>query len=79
MSDVDHGYILRTCILCSAGSLQRVLPPPTAGLRILSLDGGGTWGRLSLEILSVLQGIVGPSVPIQDLFDIVYGTSVGES
>ena len=45
---------------------------------MLSLDGGGTWGRLSLEIINVVQDIIGPSVKFQDLFDVVYGTSVGE-
>lgn len=54
------------------------LKPPTAGIRILSIDGGGVRGIIPLEILSMLQGIAGSSCPVQDLFDLVYGTSIGQ-
>lgn len=51
--------------------------PRFAGARILSLDGGGTRGIVELAILSEIQKTVGLGIPIQDLFDLVIGTSTG--
>ena len=44
-------------------------------VRILSLDGGGTRGLASIEILEALCNVCGSSV--RDLFDFVIGTSTG--
>lgn len=56
------------------------LKPPTAGLRILSVDGGGVRGVIPLmflnhfeDELSVLGGY------ISDCFDYVCGTSAGKT
>lgn len=54
------------------------MKPPTAGVRILSLDGGGVKGIVPLQILALVQELAGPVCPIQELFDLVYGTSIGE-
>ncbi|KAI0973070.1 hypothetical protein F4678DRAFT_37931 [Xylaria arbuscula] len=51
--------------------------PPTAGARILSLDGGGIRGVAELAILSELERQVGMEIRIQELFDLVIGTSTG--
>ena len=51
------------------------LTPRKRPIRILSLDGGGTRGVASLEILDALCTMCGQSV--QDLFDFVIGTSTG--
>ena len=73
----DYEYSIEACLLCGSGQLTKNIPPPTAGVRILSPDGGGAWGRLTLEIINLIQELVGSSYKFQDLFDIVYGTSVG--
>ena len=70
-------YYINSCLLCCAGSLTKILTPFSAGFWVLSLDGGGAWGRLSLEMISVIQGMMGPVLKFQDLFNVVYGTSVG--
>ncbi|KAI1427994.1 hypothetical protein F5Y12DRAFT_791152 [Xylaria sp. FL1777] len=51
--------------------------PPTAGARILSLDGGGVRGIAELAILIELERQVGMGIRIQELFDLVVGTSTG--
>ncbi|MCJ1342943.1 hypothetical protein MMC31_001132 [Peltigera leucophlebia] len=48
-----------------------------SGLRILSLDGGGTRGVIIVEFMEIFQRLLGKIWRIQDLFDSAYGTSVG--
>ncbi|KAE9378224.1 FabD/lysophospholipase-like protein [Stipitochalara longipes BDJ] len=47
---------------------------PEAGVRILSLDGGGVRGIIQLEILQSIAARVGHNIPIQELFDVIVGT-----
>ena len=70
--------MLEKCVLCSLGTLRVTLKPPTAGIRILSVDGGGVRGVVPLEFLNILQDTIGPECPIQDLFDLAFGTSSGK-
>lgn len=77
MPVIQCQYYINTCLLCRAGSVIKVLPPFSAGLRVLSLDGGGAWGRLTLEMIGVIQNMMGPVLKYQDFFDVAYGTSVG--
>lgn len=51
--------------------------PKTAGARILVLDGGGIRGIVELSILSEIEKMIGLGIKIQDLFDLVVGTSTG--
>ncbi|KAH7303139.1 acyl transferase/acyl hydrolase/lysophospholipase [Stachybotrys elegans] len=51
--------------------------PDTAGIRVLSIDGGGTRGRVPLEFIHILQERIGLPYPVQRNFDVVYGTSSG--
>lgn len=74
----EYTYKLESCPLCSSGWLTAALKPPTAGVRILSVDGGGIRGVVPLEFLGILQNAVGPDCPIRDLFDLAFGTSSGE-
>ncbi|KAF2465829.1 FabD/lysophospholipase-like protein [Lindgomyces ingoldianus] len=53
------------------------LKPEFAGVRILSLDGGGVRGIVELEVLRLLQKQLGDRLPIQNFFDIIVGTSTG--
>ncbi|RSL92521.1 hypothetical protein CEP52_013763 [Fusarium oligoseptatum] len=45
--------------------------------RILALDGGGVRGIVELVILAKIEKAVGFGIRIQDLFDLVVGTSTG--
>ena len=40
--DLKYHYHISSCVLCLSGSLTTRLKPPTAGYRILLVDGGGT-------------------------------------
>ena len=57
------------------------MKPPSAGVRVLSLDGGGIRGVLELIVLHYLQAFVadelGTDIPIIEMFDLVVGTSTG--
>lgn len=55
--------------------LGHVDPPKGRGLRILSLDGGGCRGAVSVEILHKLSVLCGQ--PINELFDYICGVSTG--
>ncbi len=75
---VGHQYHVQRCPLCGAGSLEVTLKPPTAGVRVLTIDGGGVRGVVPLEFLRILQDTIGPECPVQDLFDLAFGTSSGK-
>ncbi len=76
---LDDQYHIDACLLCRKGRMVAGLKPLTAGLRVLSVDGGGTRGVIAIGILNLLQGILGNVWRIQDSFDVAYGTSVGRS
>lgn len=54
-----------------------MIKPTSAGVRILSLDGGGVRGIIELIILQEIERALGPGLPIQAFFDLVVGTSTG--
>ena len=75
---------LKRCVLCQAewiGEPPQILrlKPKCAGVRVLTLDGGGVRGIIELAILKEIEDRVGLGLPISDLFDLVVGTSTGES
>jgi patatin-like phospholipase/acyl hydrolase len=71
-----HNVFFAAGIL-SKGLTKSDLKPRCAGVRILTLDGGGIRGIVELGLLRALEtkGIAG--VRISDLFDLVMGTSTG--
>lgn len=74
----EYAYVFSDCICCGAAAdLLIRLKPPTAGLRILGMDGGGLRGIISLEFFRLLQRSLGSSCQVQDFFDLALGTSVG--
>lgn len=75
----EYCYSFATCPLCgTASTLRIILQPPTAGLRVLSVDGGGVRGVVPLQFLKLLQHAIGRAGQIQDYFDIGFGVSAGE-
>jgi calcium-independent phospholipase A2-gamma len=52
-----------------------VNPPKASGIRILSIDGGGTRGIMALEVLTELEKHLGGN--LCDHFDIIAGVSTG--
>ena len=78
MVGFEHQYVMDSCVICQMRSALIVkLLPNTAGIRILSIDGGGSLGIVSLKWLSMLQDLVDPEYAVQDLFDLAIGTSAG--
>lgn len=74
--------ILSKCPLC--GIPHSNIPfrhtPPTAGIRVLCLDGGGIKGIIPLIFLQHLQKKLHfLEVPLSEYFDFVCGTSAGKS
>lgn len=79
-----HSFRLESCTLCHQSlSIDNKpwiisLKPPDAGLRILSLDGGGIRGVISVRILELLEAEIGLGIPIHQFFDMIIGTSTGK-
>lgn len=45
-------------MLCRTGKLLVGLRPFTVGLRLLSMNGGGTLGVIAIEFMDVLHGVL---------------------
>ncbi|OHE93902.1 hypothetical protein CORC01_10801 [Colletotrichum orchidophilum] len=67
------------CILCGKNvNMQIRVKPDTASVRVLCIDGGGTRGKYPLKVLKQLEDDIGlPGHPVQQNFDVVFGTSSG--
>lgn len=52
-----------------------VAPPKGRGIRMLSVDGGGTKGLVAIEMLRMLERAL--KTPLHSMFDYVIGTSTG--
>ncbi|QSS64910.1 hypothetical protein I7I51_01985 [Histoplasma capsulatum] len=74
----ESEYIGRECPVCAEPTAMKVkVKPRTAGARLISIDGGGTCGMIPIQILSSMQMLLGPDLPIEDLFEFNIGTSSG--
>lgn len=73
----DFQYTVGSCLACDSGSTTITLKPPTSGVRVLTVDGGGIRGVVPLEFLGIIQDLLGPGCAIQDMFDLAFGTSSG--
>jgi predicted patatin/cPLA2 family phospholipase len=75
---MEYSYRLTRCTLCkSTGDLEVRIKPPTAGSRLLVLDGGGIRGAFTLQVLQALDEHRKLPYPIYDEFDLALGTSTG--
>jgi len=55
------------------------LKPRCAGVRILTLDGGGIRGIVEIAVLKAIHTSVGlEPLPVKALFDLIVGTSTGK-
>jgi hypothetical protein len=74
----EHCYSIERCLVCQKKVFFTVqLSPPTAGKRMLSLDGGGIKIVVSLKLLQALEQVLGLPYPLQEHFDYGIGTSSG--
>lgn len=79
-----YQYVLDTCVLCGPYKKDKYakhtirLDPRAAGVRILTLDGGGIRGIIELAFMRKIEERVNLNLPIRDLFDLVIGTSTGK-
>jgi hypothetical protein len=70
----------RLCWEARGNNLHIVqLRPRCAGVRILTLDGGGIRGIVELVVLNALQKSVGLNLLPKDMFDLIVGTSTGKA
>ncbi|SPN97426.1 uncharacterized protein DNG_00940 [Cephalotrichum gorgonifer] len=70
------------CFICGArggGSWPYTIhsKPGLAGLRVLSLDGGGVRSILQIGVLHRLETLLDLGIPIGNYFDLIAGTSAG--
>jgi len=79
-------YRLAECGLCqkeftadTTAWSEIQLKPAEAGPRILAIDGGGVRGTVSARILDLLEQEINLDLPISYFFDLIIGTSSGES
>lgn len=74
-------YKIHQCFLCGKKMPERVTirtHPPTAGVGILCIDGGGARGVLPLGMMKRIQERIGLSIPFQRYFKSAFGVSSGE-
>ncbi|CZT11980.1 uncharacterized protein RAG0_15979 [Rhynchosporium agropyri] len=77
-----YKFTVQSCFLCSqdAEGAQFGFKPKTKGVNILGIDGGGVRGVIPLQALLLLEQKLKPylpELPVQDLFDVAFGTSSG--
>ncbi|KAL4889165.1 hypothetical protein BDV59DRAFT_205438 [Aspergillus ambiguus] len=74
----EYRYRVGRCILCRMTCDQPVtVLPPTAAVRALTIDGGGVRVFIPLRFLEHMQRALGDGFPVQELVDVVFGSSSG--
>ncbi|KAF2103254.1 FabD/lysophospholipase-like protein [Rhizodiscina lignyota] len=75
-----YHYTITGCPACGEEQKEPCfrLLPPTAGVRLLSIDGGGVRGVIPLMVLSsVEKSLSYLQCPLRDYFDLILGSSAG--
>ncbi|KKY22693.1 putative patatin-like phospholipase [Phaeomoniella chlamydospora] len=73
-------FEVRRCFLCKVVMPEEVVVrvhPPTTGVGILCLDGGGVRGMVPLGLMKRIQDCIGLPIPFQKFFKVVFGISSG--
>lgn len=71
-------FELGHCLLCyQTVRFCARIRPATAGNSVFCIDGGGVRGIIPIAILLKIQRFLDLPIPIQELFTLAYGTSVG--
>jgi len=82
-SQFECAWVLLGCVLCKSLEQERPhlvkLRARCAGVRVLTLDGGGIRGIVELALLWSIHDAIGLEIPIRDMVDLIVGTSTGES
>ncbi|KAL9058263.1 MAG: hypothetical protein Q9162_001862 [Coniocarpon cinnabarinum] len=77
----EHSWHFQECTLCqekcSDASQVFHLHPPCAGVRVLTLDGGGVRGIVELTLLKALEQYLPIGANMSTFFDLIVGTSTG--
>ncbi|KAH7111753.1 hypothetical protein B0J11DRAFT_598320 [Dendryphion nanum] len=79
---VDDPWIfkMRHCLLCGVSMPEELtvkVHPPTAGVGVLCIDGGGARGVVPLKLMKRIQDRIGLSIPFQKFFKVAFGISSG--
>jgi len=74
-------FEVHQCFLCrlETPGVNIKAKPPTATIRLLSIDGGGARGIIPLVFLLALEEMIGLEYPVQENFHYAVGTSSGQS
>lgn len=76
---VEYHVDLSQCPICRRSFQLTVRQlPPTKGPVVITLDGGGVRGIITLGLLRALERRLGGVVKIHQIADFVSGTSVGK-
>lgn len=72
-------FDVHRCFLCTVATpgIRIKFKPPTASIRLLSIDGGGVRGIIPLIFLQALEEKIGLPYPVQGNFHLIFGTSCG--
>ncbi|KAH9204856.1 patatin-like phospholipase-like protein [Leptodontidium sp. 2 PMI_412] len=73
-------FKIHNCFLCEAEMSEEVVVkvhPPTAGVGVLCVDGGGTRGVLPLKFMKRIEDRIGLPIPLQKFFKVAFGISSG--
>lgn len=72
--------VFKRCVICKSSWPPQIIQikPEYAGVRILTLDGGGVRGILELALWQLVEKEVGLELPICRYFDLIIGTSTGD-
>lgn len=81
---LDDPWIFKvnSCFLCGVKIPKEITVkthPPTAGVGVLCVDGGGARGVLPLKSMKRIEDRIGLSIPLQRFFKVAFGVSSGES
>jgi hypothetical protein len=74
-------FRIQSCFLCGEAVPDDITVrthPPTAGVGVLCIDGGGTRGIVPLTIMKMIQERLG-TIPLQRCVTVGFGVSIGKS